>query len=170
MHLEGSRIRLWSGRFAKPCASQGVCKFKSCPFRLETFMRKIDLSYTAGLFDGEGTVTLCRKSPKQNRSPRISIPSCTYSFMVYLKRTFGGCISTKRRYKSTNQPSWVWSLTYNAALNFLASILPYMKEPRKIKRTKLLLTRYRQVTQANGCYTPKELVRKRKFEEKFFSL
>jgi hypothetical protein len=61
---------------------------------------KEDLIYFAGLFDGEGTITLTKKCSKENRIPEISIPSTTYELLEFCKSTFGGNIKAKKTYKN----------------------------------------------------------------------
>jgi hypothetical protein len=124
--------------------------------------------YTAGLFDGEGTVAFSRQRVTAFRAPMVSIPSCTFALVKFLKQTYGGNISTKRTYKTGHQKSYVWALRYDAALKFLAAILPHLKEPEKIRRAKMLVEEYKGLTLRNGRYSPQQLKLKRQFEKRFF--
>jgi hypothetical protein len=81
---------------------------------------------------------------------------------------FGGCISTKRTYSHAHSASGVWALGGDAALKFLDLIFPYMREPEKIRRARMLIEEYKSVTPRNGRYTPMSLKRKREFERRFF--
>jgi hypothetical protein len=128
----------------------------------------LDLSYAAGLFDGEGTVGLVRRHRNCYRSPMVSVPSCTPHLLSWLWTRFGGSISTKRCYKKGHSPSGVWALGSDASLKFLDLIFPYMREPEKIRRARMLIEEYKSVTSRNGKYTPATLERKRIFEKAFF--
>lgn len=53
-------------------------------------------------------------------------------------------------------------------LSYTAGILPYMKEPEKIKRAQLIVNEYKQLTPRNGKYSKEQLSKKLNFEERFF--
>ncbi len=123
--------------------------------------------YTAGLFDGEGTVTLA-KSNNTFRYPVVSVSSTTIHLLEFLKTHYGGHISKHKIYKDHHKQSWSWKLTHNAALIFLEKILPYLKEPEKQRRALLLTQNYKKVTRRNGKYSKQQLQAKLAFEQQFF--
>jgi hypothetical protein len=123
--------------------------------------------YTAGLFDGEGTVTLATAKGKF-RYPVVSVSSTTHSLLEFLKKTYGGHISKHKTYKDHHLQSWSWKATHNAALFFLEKILPYLKEPKKRHRALLLTQKYKKVTRRNGKYSKEQLREKLVFEQQFF--
>lgn len=125
-------------------------------------------AYAAGLIDGEGTITLTRNG-NEKRFPVLSIASTTYALVAFMKRLFGGCITNKRKYKKGHSKSFVWRVRYNRALRALALVLPFMLEPEKVRRGKLVLAKYKSVTAANGKYTKEILKEKARFEREFFS-
>ena len=133
-------------------------------------MKLEDRIYTAALVDGEGSVLLTSARHNEHRHPVVVIPSTTYAFMRYLKSTFGGCISRKKKYKRHHKDSWNWSVTNDAALHLMSLLIRFMKEPKKRKRVLLLLSGYKKVTVRNGRYTPKQLRAKLQFERRFFAL
>lgn len=125
--------------------------------------------YSAGLFDGEGTVTLLRTSKKHlYRFPIASLTSTTYEFITFLQNTFGGYIVNQKTYKSHHKRAWIWTCSSNTALSFLSQIFPYLKDPEKKRRTNLLLTMYKSLTPANGQYTEAMKIAKNQFEIDFF--
>lgn len=132
-------------------------------------MNENELYYTAGLIDGEGTITLIVHGKGQRRSPSVTITSTTPELLTYLKDTFGGFISTQKIYKEHHKQSWAWKIDQRRAVGFCSIIWPYLKEPKKQKRAKLIAERYIPVTPRNGKYTKKMLVEKSLFEEEFFS-
>lgn len=69
-----------------------------------------------------------------------------------------------------NRRSWIWEIRSNAALRFLNEILPYMKEPKKIARARLLVGEYKAATVRNGRYSEQRRKLKIDFERRFFSL
>lgn len=125
--------------------------------------------YTAGLFDGEGTVTLT-KAHKRNkfRAPVVSVTSTSIDLLNFLKENYGGYISQKKLYKKHHKQSWAWSASYDIAILFLSKITPFLKEPEKLRRARLILKSYKSVTQRNGQYTEKQYIAKLTFEQQFF--
>lgn len=128
-----------------------------------------DKFYTAGLIDGEGTVTLTKRG--QYRFPTVSMASTTYELIQYLLDTFGGTVC-KRRTKASihHADSWIWTIRNDAAINFLDDIADLLKEPKKYSRARLIIDEYKSVTKRNGKYTDKEKERKLGFEAQFFAL
>ena len=127
-------------------------------------------AYAAALLDGEGSVLLTREQPNEHRSPAVCVPSTTYALLAFLKCEFGGTISSKKTYQKHHKQSWHWSLRQDKAIGFLCLVLPYMKEPEKIRRAKMLVLRYKTITPRNGRYSGFQLVRKKQFEDEFFKV
>jgi len=131
-------------------------------------MKDTILAYTAGLMGGEGTVGLVRHRANENRSPHVSVPSCTMPLLVFLQKYFGGNISTKRTYKKGHSPSCVWSLQGDSAIDFIHHLIPYLREPEKIRRARMLAYECKTITSRNGKYSSKQMKLKREFESRFF--
>ncbi len=131
---------------------------------------EIDLAYAAGLFDGEGSITLTRTKRNRFPSPQVSVASCDREVLEWLRTTFGGSISTKQPRQPTHSISYDWRLTDRRALVFLKSIRPHLHIQRKIRRIDLLLTSYITSTPRNGRYTNAMLKQKQELVEQFFSL
>lgn len=130
---------------------------------------KEELAYTAGLVDGEGTITMGRtQSPY--RHPVVTLASCTFELLEFLKERFGGCICTKNVTKEGHSPAWSWQLLNASAIQFLGLIRPYLREPDNIRRTELLITEYGKLTLRNGKYTEAQKTTKLEFEARFFSV
>jgi len=112
---------------------------------------------------------MCRRSVTEHRSPYVTVPSCTKELVDFLKATFGGQICQKRTYQERHSKSWVWAVGHDAALYFLASLLPYLREPEKVRRATLLVNGYKAVTPRNGKYSSERLAERHEFERSFFS-
>ena len=126
-------------------------------------------AYTAGLIDGEGTITLSKQHKNDKfRAPVVSVSSTTYELLYYLKSNYGGNISKQKAYKTHHKQSWSWKTEYNNALSFLEKIRPYIREPEKRRRTTLLLTKYKSLTPRNGRYNQLQVEGKLRFEAEFF--
>jgi len=134
-------------------------------------MSDILRSYIAGLFDGEGTITLSYKHKNDLfRAPVSSMSSTTFELLDLLKSSYRGTISKQKIYKEHHKQSWTWRLENDKCLKFINEILPFMHEPKKIRRAKFLLDNYKNVTRRNGRYKLEEVKAKKQFEEEFFKL
>lgn len=125
--------------------------------------------YTAGLIDGEGTITLS-KSKNSFRFPTVSVSSTSHELLEFLKLTYGGYISNHKTYKAHHKKSWSWSLKRDSALYFLERISVYLKETSKKRRALFILKFYKKVTPRNGKYTEFQISKKQQFERIFFNL
>ena len=128
-----------------------------------------DLAYAAGLIDGEGTIALVRHRATQPfRHPTITMASCSYELVDFMKKLLGGHISHKRTYREGHTPSFVWAVRHSEALTCLEKVAPFMREPEKLRRAHLILEEYPRLTLRNGRYKPEEIQKKLDFEENFF--
>lgn len=135
--------------------------------RWSAFMEK-DYIYTAGLIDGEGTIGLSRVKKNQFYSPYVSVTNTSYEIIDYLKSNYGGVIINQKTYKQHHKKAWIWRISYDNAINFISKVTPYMKEQEKIRRSKLILDEYKNVTKRNGKYTDSQKQAKLDFENRFF--
>ncbi len=129
-----------------------------------------ELAYAAGLFDGEGSISLVRQRKSRTHSPQVSVASTDYEVVKWFQDRFGGSIVTKQPQKSNHSVSYDWRLADRRALEFLEIIRPYLVIERKIQRIDLLLNEYVACTPRNGRYTEAMAQRKQKLIETFFSL
>ena len=129
-----------------------------------------EIAYTAGLFDGEGSISLVRQKNNRSHSPQVAVASTDYEVLLWLRKRFGGSIVIKQPRKSSHSISYDWRLTDRRALAFLQLIRPYLVIKRKIRRVDLLLNEYVACTPRNGRYTREMAERKQALVETFFSL
>src|SRR5512138_762750 len=133
-------------------------------------MVNTELAYAAGLFDGEGSVSLVRQKNNRSHSPQVSVASNDYEVLAWFQKRFGGSIVTKQPRKATHSVSYDWRLTDRRALSFLELIRPYLVIERKIRRVDLLLNNYLACTPRNGRYSAEIAEQKQALIETFFSL
>ena len=134
-----------------------------------TQVQELIYSYTAGLIDGEGTITLSYKyKSSRYRWPIISVPSCTPELVDFLQTTFGGSISNKRPTKADHSQSQAWHIAGDKAIELLQKVLPYLREPEKKRRASMIVENYKRLTPRNGKYTDEQKAAKLVFEHQFF--
>lgn len=130
----------------------------------------LELAWTAGLFDGDGCITLARTGRAFGR-PVIAVDTTDPEIHAELCRLYGGSIVTKRKVREHHRQAWSWRI-YGAdqILDLLAKILPYMRCAIKLERGRMLLAEYRQLTPRNGFYTPEMRAQKLDFEHRFMAV
>lgn len=95
-------------------------------------MKKSDVIYLAGLFDGEGSVSIVES---KQYSLRVSLANSHVETLDWIARTFGGRLYVydyhKDRRSTSNPETWkpqgvvVWQA--NTALRLLSLLLPYLR-------------------------------------------
>ena len=83
-----------------------------------------DLAYCAGLFDGEGCVTLSKEGDTNYRL-RLKVTSTDYAVLTWLQAHFGGFINLSRKESEYNKEAWDWICRTEDQVVFLFGILPY---------------------------------------------
>ena len=131
-------------------------------------MRNDSVVYTAGLFDGEGSVLLERHHKNEFRSPAVAVTSTSPEITDFLKSTYGGSISKKKDLNPNHSPTFVWKLVHNKAITFMETVLPYLKITEKRNRCQHIIQNYKKTTPRNGKYDSKMLSLKKDFEHQFF--
>lgn len=90
--------------------------------------KKEILAYIAGLFDGEGSITIQKRTNKNKNSYhwlRIQIANTNYDLIVWLQKMIGGHIVSHQG-KSPRKLCYIWLLVSNPAKEFLKLIYPYL--------------------------------------------
>ncbi len=93
-------------------------------------MKETDLAYFAGIFDGEGTVTLAKtqiSSPKQRLTyqVRVQVVSTDEWLCQQLRFSFGGTVMPHRVTEGNHKPAFRWLATRMVAKRFMLGILPF---------------------------------------------
>ncbi len=130
----------------------------------------VEAAYTAGIIDGEGSISLTRNRKSRWPSPQVSVASTDKELLEWLHTRFGGSITTKQPRKQEHSISYDWKLTDRRALSLLKLIRPFLIIRRKIERADLLLTAYLECTPRNGRYTEGNIEQKLALIDRFNSL
>jgi len=125
-------------------------------------------AYTAGLFDGEGTVTMTKRHRGDKvRAPAASMTSTTIELVDWMLRSYGGYKYERKPTRANEKVSWCWRLVGDKVIPFLELIVPWLKEPEKIRRTKILINEWSQAPK--GKLKPLELEQRLDLEKRFFA-
>jgi len=100
-------------------------------------MNEKEKCYWAGLFDGEGCISINKNKGSQNRPYRfclfVSVSNTSLWLLELLKMQYGGSIHELLSCRNKgNKPCYQWTITTQVASNFLKIILPYLflKKPQ----------------------------------------
>jgi len=130
----------------------------------------IDAAYLAGLIDGEGTVTLCRKHKNENRQLAITISNTERQLLEFSLQAIGaGKITRKRTSKASHTPSFTYAIYNRQALAVLKQLLPYLRS-YKLKRAKFIVDNYLELTPRNGKYSLELKQARKQFEIEFLNI
>lgn len=98
-------------------------------------MKKTDLAYLAGLFDGEGCIHIARNKrpdcPKGVQYQLVAKVSMASEYLCHLyQMSFGGRVHRDKKYKDYHKQMWTWVVASREAQSFLSTISPYLIEKK----------------------------------------
>ena len=117
-------------------------------------MTSDELSYIAGFFDGEGSITIHengKPSPRgkvPNHTLQVSIGNTDPRVLGWIHRNFRGSLIVRKTVKPNHRQVTQWTIRAAAALPFLEAIKPFVR--MKIEQVNLAIafqkTKYRHNT------------------------
>jgi hypothetical protein len=116
--------------------------------------RAIKLAYAAGFFDGEGSVVIVRRQPRNkdriswSYSILATVSQRDGEIMDWLYGNFGGSVLWKDR----ENPTYMWTITHRGAERFLKEILPFLryKRPQAELALRLQQRLYKTIRRKDG--------------------
>ena len=91
-----------------------------------------DLSYTAGIIDGEGSIMIKRSKGNRPNRPTpeyrvvISVTNTNRLLLEWLFKKFGGSIKHYAKQAFGHKPCYTWTITAKSGIIFLRLIKPYV--------------------------------------------
>jgi len=129
------------------------------------------IAYIAGLFDGEGHITLYRSNSEtwKRRFPRyeiqIGVTNNDRNVIYWLKKLYGGSIRERFRDHPRWKTCYNWKLSSNQATDFLKKIRKYLRikgeradiviefqERRKRKKNRFAQMTLKDYTYSEACW------------------
>jgi hypothetical protein len=94
-------------------------------------IRREDVAYLAGFFDGEGSVTINHMKRDGGKSDaytlHVVIGNTDPTVLVWAQSMFGGYLMPRQPRKKQHAPSVQWLIANQWALRFLETIRPYVR-------------------------------------------
>ena len=89
-----------------------------------------DIAYAAGLFDGEGCVSITVSGRNKNRPSyrvQVIVASTDKQVLDWLKERWRGNVYSQKRDAPHHRPGWQWHLAEGEAIPFLETIRLHLK-------------------------------------------
>lgn len=130
--------------------------------------------YISGFFDADGSITYTNRRKGRNKTVQLTFTNVHLNILTdiekFIRKETGGkgFFKTKHPKKDTHQTSY--ELMYVDLPKTLA-IIEKMRLVHPIKKFKCKLIKYlKTITPRNGKYTEELLIKRERFEKKFFSM
>ena len=88
-------------------------------------MKKTDLAYFAGIFDGEGCIII--RKVKGYHNVMVAVANTNEWLCRQFYFSFGGGVRLRSKQIQNRQPIWAWQAYSSDAKNTLVLLLPYLK-------------------------------------------
>lgn len=128
------------------------------------------LAYTAGLFDGEGSITIQKSTGKL--SPRYSLAVTLANTYEPVVRWVADCNGGKvYKRKGVNSPLWAWSISAHGAYAFLTKHLYHLRVKREQAQVAIDFQEHMMDTGRPYIKVAQELLdRREEYRQKLLSL
>lgn len=90
-------------------------------------MEEVELAYTAGVIDGEGSIYIVKSSKRGQQKLHVEVHMTSYVITKWLQDIFGGFHGFRGAQKPNHKDSYLWGVCDGKALKFLELVLPYLK-------------------------------------------
>lgn len=107
-------------------------------------LRAIDLAWSAGIFEGEGSIMISKLGKRSLGALLVSVTNTDMEMITELQKLFGGRISGLRTSGGNRKDYRRWRIAAVQAATFLQSILPYLRTKKYRDRCELALQFQRQ--------------------------
>jgi len=123
----------------------------------------VDLIWAAGLFEGEGTITLAVRNQDETYRLLVIVGNTDRQILDFFQERWPGWLQPAYGKRPRRQPAWTWTLAAGKAEAFLRAIEPYLRTDRVKDKLRLALEfRSFQTTKKREWGRPEYRARQRK--------
>ena len=98
------------------------------------------LAYVAGVFDGEGSVSVSKAPPNKSHGRKnphfnllVAITNCNAEMLLFAQKLFGGNFHARKNIRlGANHVCYAWQLNCWQAHRFLSAIYPYLIAKKRV--------------------------------------
>lgn len=138
---------------------------------------KLDLAYSAGVFDARGCITLQKNNLSDFRTLRVKLTVIEkrWAVLEFLHSKFGGCITNASPSNSTispkaSLPRKEWVICGTKAMEFLRGISQFIVTGRRKKQIAFLKQRFRVGRPGSISYSNRRRKQKLGMEKAWFEM
>lgn len=106
---------------------------------LELPLDAVELSWAAGIFEGEGCVSIAVRNSDETYRLVCVIGSTDREMVEFFHVRWGGWLQPGYGHRGNRKPSWSWTATASWAEKFLNDVRPYLRLPRIQAKVELAL-------------------------------
>ena len=89
-------------------------------------MTEVELAWTAGLFEGEGSVRISKPAQRNWGSLVVSTVNTDIQIIEWFQVRWPGCMKVVTGMRPEQKTAWFWVLAAKKAAAFLEQIVPYI--------------------------------------------
>jgi hypothetical protein len=99
-------------------------------------MSELELAWAAGLFEGEGTISINKAHTKHLSTLRCMVGNTDKEIVDFFLQRWGGHWHEVKA-SGNKRTAWKWSVAATKAAKFIADIVPYLRTIRVRKKAAL---------------------------------
>lgn len=108
----------------------------------EKAVKATELAWAAGIFEGEGTVTIAVRNSDETYRVLCIVGNTDRSIICFFQKHWPGWVQPAYGKRPGRKPSWSWTVATRSADTFMKDILPYIRTVR-VRRKIVLAQRFR---------------------------
>lgn len=100
-----------------------------------------DLAYAAGMFEGEGTITIIEsRNHLGNMTARcvVSLTNTDWQIIEFYNSRWPGAVQTRKREQLHHRQGWAWRIQGNPVLRFIADVRPHLRTDAEIAKFEIV--------------------------------
>ena len=111
----------------------------------------IELSWAAGMFEGEGSVRISRSTQTRRSELRCELSNTDEDIITIFRGRWGGSVNPVYGQEMNRKPQLRWVASGSMAFHFLSDVLPYLRTKRVKQKAKIGMAFYKNPNNPKYC-------------------